>query len=524
MPTTGYIIPNANDAFDYKQAEPDALDFQLLGNAAYGVLHGCDHTINSGNSFEITSSNNVVLNNNSIEQFGGPISVGLNGGAGDDRFDLVVWNGTELELLTGTATSDPEFPAVADDLVLIAALFVPAGLAPEGYTTDHITDKRVALTRGARGASEDTDVFLNTVNPDGTPKFKVLGDGTSVWGDDSGPTLGADSATTLEVTGDSITLPDVNTGDVSVGGTLDATGRLTAKNWDRGTTAEMNALTGTDGDTFQNTTLGRLHIWKDGQWREIYEDEYPVGTIITSLLFTQPDASWLVLDGSTYNKSEVRTEFIDLVVTPHDLFTQDATTFTVPNLRGYFLQNASASDQMGNVGGDNSFQLQTSHLPSHDHFGGATETGLAGGHSHDASASSGGSHSHTSGGGSHSHPVTDPQHTHDGLDQYGNGTPTYFCGAAWGGLNKLDALFSDASHTWTVDMAVRTIPASTGISIPHSGSHSHTIHSGGSHSHSVVMDSAPSHTHSLPNETATGGDQAFDNRPLYIQVNYFVKA
>lgn len=114
------LIPNAGDTTSgnkyesLDQAEPDALDFELIGNAYSGVLAGCVVTSNA-------SATNVAVTGGTIVIDGVPFTVAANAtlalpaAPSDNRFDLVVARVTggtaNLTVVSGDDSgTNPSFP------------------------------------------------------------------------------------------------------------------------------------------------------------------------------------------------------------------------------------------------------------------------------------------------------------------------------------------------------------------------------------------------------------------------------
>src|SRR5262245_10778774 len=121
------LVPNAGETTSgnrfesLDQAEPDSLDFEVLGNGWSGVVSGCAVTTNNSAVNVAVAAGSVVLN-------GVPYDVSANGSLAlpaapaDNRFDLVVVRVTAgtpaLTVLQGTNSStNPVFPKSASVLV-----------------------------------------------------------------------------------------------------------------------------------------------------------------------------------------------------------------------------------------------------------------------------------------------------------------------------------------------------------------------------------------------------------------------
>lgn len=518
----GFLIPNSNDPIvSYRQAEPDAGDFSVLGNDRYGVFYGCLLAVNTL-SLAMTGGPHVIMSNGVVQVIEASGEVTLNTGSSTDRFDLVGWDtlSSSLTVVPGAPVDDPTFPAIPDGFVIFAAVFVPAGAS--SITSINVVDKRVLLLNGARGSAASDEVFLQNRYAGGGVGFQALGDGSMSW---------ADGAVSLALTGDQLTvsgralraLNGLNvTGSVVVNGSASLTGTLTASNYKRGN-GDPNGLSisGTYGDEYNNLLTGQKYIWRGDEvgWAEIYADEYPPGTVIASLLSGSAAAThmvgWIPLLGGTFSDAEMGR--IPSLGDPFSAWDNDNGTWTVPNLTGRFL----AGGAVGTLGGNSQVVLSTAQLPSHRHFSGAGATGASGGHNHTISVSAGGDHAHTVGSGSHTHTLADPGHSHSG--NHGDNVPTNIIVAEWGGVNKIDGPFHDTSHTWSVGPSLITTVEKTGVTVQQSGAHTHTISSAPTHTHTATVTSEGTHSHTFPAETAVGQGNPVPIVPSNIGVTYYVK-
>ena len=106
-------------------------------------------------------------------------------------------------------------------------------------------------------------------------------------------------------------------------------------------------------------------------------DTMPIGIIVPFYGTTVSDVSWLICDGSTYNRSAYIELANFLGVLP------SATTFQVPDLRDRFLKGKGASSTLKTTGGSTTQTLIEANMPSHTHTG----TTVGGGqHNHTWSA------------------------------------------------------------------------------------------------------------------------------------------
>ncbi len=207
------IVPNAGDttggnkyaALD--QAEPDALDFEILSYVGTGVLTGCAVSSNSSSTSVAVSAGVVVLG-------GVPYTVAANGSLGlpsspaDNRFDIVVArisaNIASLVVVQGdNSSTNPSFPKSASVLtgspslvsnVNFATDVVLAALYRTGATTitsSRIVDKRKmatssiidqgATTPNAGYGAGSGSLYYKTGAPNGTASGVFVKSSTGVW-------------------------------------------------------------------------------------------------------------------------------------------------------------------------------------------------------------------------------------------------------------------------------------------------------------------------------------------------------
>lgn len=524
----GFVIPNASDAgVSFRQAEPDAGDFSIIGNGEYGVLSGCDAAVNTL-TVSLVGGPHVVVNNGDIQRIPSG-SVSLSPGGEVDRFDLVAWDGSALTVIHGTPSDDAKFPEIPDGHVVLWAVLVGSGTS--SLSTSNLVDKRKLFTHGAKGSVGANEVFIqNYLSGDDRVGFTITGDGGIQWAADgvsinyfegpkrivvSGGKLVADSG--IEA-GDTSTI----NGDLYVTGTIHSSDRL------KGPVDPNGAgIVGSPGDIYSNTTTGQQYTYRSALigWAEIYADEYPPGTVIASML-TGTDAAahmvgWLALDGSSYAASNpVLGRLPSMASFNHwKSGAPGSEVYTLPDTRSAFLMGGE-SGNLGKVNGSNNKTLTTGNLPAHRHFDGASNTSSSGVHSHTVSVSPAGAHAHTIGGGAHSHAVSDPGHMHSA--NHGLNIPTSFITMLWGGKYRLVA-WSGSEGGPAVDIFQYSTLEKTGITIPSGAAHSHTVSREADHSHTSVVTSSSGHTHALPNESVVGSGAPVDVTPKNLSVVYYVK-
>lgn len=170
----GLTVPNANEygvsIQSLDQAEPDSLDFQILGNHNYGVLSGCGITVYSaGNGSADIAAGEFFINSEY-----GSISTGnlsFTAAAADPRFDIVVVekSGASFIFNTVVGTTDstnPVFPTIASNQLPLYALYRKSGTT---FGADSVVDKRKFLNISHRTgtavpslAADPGDIYVRT--------------------------------------------------------------------------------------------------------------------------------------------------------------------------------------------------------------------------------------------------------------------------------------------------------------------------------------------------------------------------
>ena len=523
----GFIIKNTADAGgNFRISEPDAVDFLTLGNQRYGVIAGCQVEVAAQNAASAQirggADGNILLVNGNL-RFMDDASVSLfQGNRTLDRFDLVIYDDAvgRFQVLEGVSSNNPVFPELNAYQIILAAVFVPAGATSVSQTM--VTDKRLQLNKNFLGTANDSDTLIQNLQKDGQVPYRVLGNGTTVWKD---VTLKRSAPSTIQVDGfldvtRSLTATQKITGQQDI----EAKGLLLGANFKRGAATPSNS-TGERGDLYQRTSDGALLVKKDYGWAEVYADEYPPGTIISSILTPDSDYvdGWLHLNGATYPKSQAGRLW---EVAPSAWKNLGAETITLPNMSQRLPMQVPDST-LGAVGGSMLKTLVLANLPAHTHFGtGATSTGANGAHSHSIQIVSGGGHSHDMApSGEHNHHVEDNGHNHPPI--YGAGG--FICTFWDATFSQLDGPIADASHTYRVAPSgvsgeASTGYAATGVRVTGGlSAHVHTMETHLGHTHGVVVQNDGAHTHALPNESAVGSSTPFDTSPAHLVVNYYIK-
>lgn len=144
---SGFTVPNANSfgaqIQSLDQAEPDSLDFTVLGNNKYGVFNGFDAAYSSSGNGSVTLTNGEVLINGEYAAVpGGTLT--LTATAVDPRFDLIVaeksGSSFVLNVIAGTANAtNPVFPNLTVSQLPLYALYRKSG---ELFGATSSVDKR----------------------------------------------------------------------------------------------------------------------------------------------------------------------------------------------------------------------------------------------------------------------------------------------------------------------------------------------------------------------------------------------
>ena len=334
-----YVVPNAVDTvtnpkyLTLDQAEPDSLDFEVLGDNTTGVIFDCEVTYQSAiGGLAVDVNAGVVLLKGVVYTMQTNPALALSTGLTNPTFELVVarlTNGLMVPtVLLGTSSAtNPSFPtSVSSSITTSTSSFNPntdvllasvyrSGSA--GITSKNIVDKRKMVQTAIPYRSSNAPSAT-----DGNQGDLYLRTGTLPNGESG-----------LYVKKDSSTWVQLATAPVSPG--------------------------------------------------------VPIGTVITWVSTTAPDTSiWLECNGATVSSITYQALSVLLGTTYGPTGTH---TFTLPNFTGMYLAGQPASASAGVIGTasgnvDNKVTLVTNNLPSHqhgiDHSHSGGETGNAGGHSH----------------------------------------------------------------------------------------------------------------------------------------------
>jgi len=165
-----FNIPNAADAEDVTQAQPDSRDFNAMIAAAFagtGIVSGCAVTAQGTPNMTVAvAAGTVAVNGVQASVTGGNVTIAA-ANATNPRFDLICVDNTGTKsAVAGTAAAAPVFPDPAGKVVL-AAVRVPA--AASAINSQKIVDKRLnaVLPAPASDATGTYKLFAGTVAPSG---------------------------------------------------------------------------------------------------------------------------------------------------------------------------------------------------------------------------------------------------------------------------------------------------------------------------------------------------------------------
>ena len=356
-----FIIPNATDTTSgnryaaLDQAEPDSLDFELLGKASSGVINGCEVVATSPASSSVSVTSGQLLLNNFAYSLTGQ-TLALNTAPATNRFDLVVArvaaNATTASLLVisgAESATNPTYPKSRSRLL-------PNELSADPSALNHI--------------NPDTDVVLAAVYRNG---------------------------------GSSVASANIVDKRISVRSNIPF----------QGTGVPSNSV-GVAGDLYYrsaNQVSSGVYVKNAADtWDELakypLDPGIPVGGLILWPAVSNPNPLvWVEADGSAVSRTGYATLFSVLGTTYGA--GDGASTFNLPDFRGHYLAGlpstggATLGTRVGNA--NNTVTLTTAQLPVHNH---AVDSGVTvstvSGHDHTVALQ-------TSGG------VTSPEsntHTH----------------------------------------------------------------------------------------------------------------
>jgi len=171
---TGFLVPNANQfgvsIQSLDQAEPDSLDFEIVGNNRYAVLSGLDATFNAASNGSAILTTGEVIIDGVYGQVSGT-TLNFTAASADPRFDLIVAQNSSgvfsLNTVVGTAdATNPIFPVVASTQIVLYALYRKSG---ETFGNNSAVDKRKLTSTVIRSGTGvppsvgvDGDLYIRT--------------------------------------------------------------------------------------------------------------------------------------------------------------------------------------------------------------------------------------------------------------------------------------------------------------------------------------------------------------------------
>jgi len=471
-----FIIPNATDTAsgakyeNLDQAEPDSLDFEILGNAGRsGVLSGCEVTALSASNSAVTVEGGVIILNGQPYIVSGQSSFGLPAAPTDARFDVIVVRVTgSTALLTTVKGNDEllntEFPKSVNSLT-------------SGTPFD-----------GAIHINLETDVVLASVYRQGTQNIT------------ESRIVDRRVLHSVSIANQGTSAPSANAG---------YTGNLYYRN-----------------NVIQGTTASGVYVKNStGTWIELAQNngpQVPVGSVISWLGAGAAPAGYLEANGQAVS----RTTYADLfsVIGTQYGNGDGSTTFTLPNFNGKHLKGTTNTSVVGTSTGSDTVTLDVSQLPSHSHTQshthtvshdhtavhshGSNGTGSAGGHSHGSGNYSGNTSEQTG----HTHGVSGNSgnagnHNHTANAHYNAQIPN----ATWLVARRTSYVSQDGGY-YAVPFSANPPGSGMALTYHDGGFTTHNGHShddgnynsdyGGGHSHdsgNYDSDAAGDHNHDSGN-------------------------
>lgn len=498
----GFFVPNAATVSNPRMAEPDKVDFSTAANSRWGVVEGCNVTC-STTTVHVDVGTIVV---NGAMKPVAETTITIPGGDANDRFDLIAVNdGGNVIILSGTPAVDPVFPDVPLTATILAAVFC----ATTGPYDDNVIDKRKFLPKSLLTKVAATIPLVQNRNGAGD-YFKMTGDGTMLWA--NGVVSAAIDADALHVSKKLIT--EGFTASTIATGLLAASGLVTGSNLSQTVPRPASAPIGA---IYQDPANGVPSYYDGAAWQSISSADVllPPGTVVTSILLPNHMPGWVPLDGNPIPEASAPRLFTIAELSPFITGTAGNRTMNLPSSINRVLMGGQTAFA---TGGKDKVTLTAGQVPRHKHN---VKTVIAGGGPVSGKTAPGGRHIHTVSGGQHFHLISDPGHRHHGGD-YPFGS---FIALAWGGNNKIDALFNDRNHTYSVEACEWVAPETTGITRTEmSDSHPHDISEASpiEHDHAILVDPQPAHEHPTT-EDFFGGTDAIDITPPFITLFVYIR-
>ena len=482
-PHRGFLIPNAGRAGERRLSEPDAVDFNTLGNDRWGVIEGCE--VECVGTLAVMKTPGRALVDNALVFVSDTQSVFVPVGSVPKYALLGVTAAGTMTLLDGIPSDqDPVFPDVPANVTVLASVYCPAG-APD--LSNYVIDKRTILQSVLHGIAPGNVDFLRTQakNVPGSNGSAPLGEAVEAWAvrGDGQMRWGAGAAAPDAFLYRSAPEDDHHRQHADgrhhhrqQGERRHGHGRrrrqgCRCSSWHRHgwqhrpnppgqvSTTQAGLVLGallqdpTDGEVYilrmDNSTPSK-RVWK----RLAVSDEIiPAGTILQSL--REPGEmtleGWVPLSGQTITETQYPTLF-GVNTLKKSIKAGTPRSMTLPDARNRVLKTVASG--AGTTGGSATKALTEANMPPHDHNVRSTPAGV---HGHALHIDN-------------SQPISG-----GGYDYYGAEAAVII--SAWGGRNKLDALFNDRSHTYSCEPALLRKPQYSHVtgSIGGAGDHFHSM-------------------------------------------------
>lgn len=508
----GFIVKNASDddVTNLDIAEPDSVDFNLLGNGRFGVISGCEVTATGGASSVVNVSQGIYIVDGLLIRGGGQFT--LQGASQHARFDLIVGDtGGHVMAITGDASDNPVFPDCPNTVTVFAAVSVKSGGTP--VQQNDITDKRIMLPERFV-----TSILQGSLLHNGDPNnalatlFDIDWNGKQQWDGDA--FLERVGIQTLKVTRNLNVTDTLHARDETLDGTLTAAGDVISANLKKGTANPTG--TANPGDLYRNVSTGTMWLYEGGSWQQMSTVPIPVGFTMMGFVTSAP-VGWLLVNGQQVSRVASGGLWDAFPAWRRNVSGNEMVL--LPDAKDCFFGWGQPGIRSGQP--SPSVTLTEANLPSHRHLTSPSgQMNAAGSHTHSTTVSGGGGHTHSmpSYEGQHSHGAIDLGHNH--IPQYDQGG--FIC-AVWEGHNKVDGYFNDASHTYTVEPLPYTNQGYANILIEHAGQHVHSLDTQGAHVHTVTLSAdQANHTHPI-NELPVGSGVPIDIRPPFMGVYLYIK-
>ena len=508
MPSrAGFIVQNAITAGpNLDLAEPDALDFNLLGNIRHGVIQGCAVSV-SGSTYTVSVAPGIAVVDGTLVLTGGQVT--LPTASQSPRFDLIaVDGGGAVSGIVGNADPNPVFPDYNDSVTILASVMIRPGATPP--QVGDVTDKRLMLMQRFTTALS-AGSLLHSANPtDLSPNFDIDFNGRMVW-DGDGTALERTGAKQLKIS-DNLFVQAVIATTINLFGDLTVAGDIVGSNYRQG--AVNPSGTATQGDIYRNTADGSIWAYQGTVWNQLSTVPIAAGMTMMGFMTTAP-AGWLLVNGQTITQAQAGGLW-----TARPDWQIDASHMRLPDAQNCYFAWGAPGTKFGNASAQ--VTLQVVNLPPHKHL--VTPTALAdGAHAHTVTQTPAGNHSHVTlqPSGAHTHDVYDPGHHHPTSLPQDTGFLSGRPGAPSGYAFGPNPVVLELNTGENLDQFGR---GTTAIQITTAGSnHDHHTDPQGQHTHGFAIDpGGTTHTHPI-SENLVGSGTPIDIRPPTMGCYLYVK-